>query len=863
MQRPTTTALNTRVEAADMTSPRSSRAPSVASDRISLTSSRANIPTFSMNARPPPAYVAVAAASDMVTDHRYSLMRDEFGDDASLSDEDFALFSEPALELVNAFLDYLLYSFLAQARSPSLSAIRPAVLDILKTRLAREAMAAADEELESLLAGGEDEEEIAAQNNARWDLEAVWKRTRLRIMVYIRLGEMEDEDEGRYLEQEEMLSYQDGSEDQENAGLVSWTAAIFLTSVLEYIAEQTLLSAGQSAYARVAGKKNSKAELSPASPVSADGFERVIVQDFDVEKLALNSTLGRLWRTWRKFIRSPSGLSPTTGSLRRMNSFGMSPRNSHGHRRATSNPPEEVSVPEIPEGEPTETEIASNIPLPMSQNDIAEIEAVGTELMFDEDDESETPRPRGQGRPTSMIYKKPKSMLGEVVNTLTGRNRPVSMPVAPPAFFPPEPEIIDDGPSSGSDGFVTPTESRQDAQGDDDADEQPHVSAQARPPSMQPPTLIVAASRSGLERDYMTNETQEEYSPVSPLDPEDEGLPASYHSGRVSMIDDTPVREHAPDMPAIPPNTLSANAAAIREEQAAREELERSGHVENLQPEPQPEPTPRAIQPSPSVESRYTPESARVATPERHETPEPVVQQAEPVQPATPEQIKHAIGVARTMDVPVPSPESQKSRPSVKNVDEIPKSSERTSSRRAPVPPPPAPRSVPGGEEQKVESAFFSPGGGPTIADLEQDYIPAPLTVSTGRSKPYTGTTVTNVRINGSPSTPERNEKLDTVHEKPTPRKSSETSSSRKPLPQSATEGSVTRQRTSSTTSQRKTGSSHGRVPHSSRSSESGFSRISSDSQERDFDMLLQGNKTVKYTLTSQNMRDIEVSIGC
>jgi hypothetical protein len=228
---------HTHSETGDMASARSSRAPSFSSDRPSATGSV----TFQMpsNVRPPPAYIAASVASQTVTDHHNAQLRED-GDD---SDElENAVFSGQALALLNAFLDHLLFAFLSSARSPSLTAIRPAIADVLKPRLAREATEAADEELEGLLAG-EDDEFPAQDSRAtdKWDVEKVWKRTRLRIMVYTRLGELEDEDEEKFVQQERGLSMDDDEDDE--AGLVSWASAIFLTSVVEYVAEQTLLRA--------------------------------------------------------------------------------------------------------------------------------------------------------------------------------------------------------------------------------------------------------------------------------------------------------------------------------------------------------------------------------------------------------------------------------------------------------------------------------------------------------------------------------------------------------------------------------------------------------------------------------------------
>ena len=80
-----------------------------------------------------------------------------------------------------------------------------------------------------------DSNQKPVEKDRSWDLELVWKRTRLRVMVYMRLGEMEDEDEQRYVKEEQLFH---GSERRfsQSSGLVSWAAAIFLTSVLEYVA---------------------------------------------------------------------------------------------------------------------------------------------------------------------------------------------------------------------------------------------------------------------------------------------------------------------------------------------------------------------------------------------------------------------------------------------------------------------------------------------------------------------------------------------------------------------------------------------------------------------------------------------------
>ncbi|KAF2643603.1 hypothetical protein P280DRAFT_256941 [Massarina eburnea CBS 473.64] len=413
-----------RSEAAElvsMNSPRSSRAPSFSSDRPSIAGSA----TFQMpspsSVRPAPAYIAASVASQIVTDNQNAGSDHDEAGNLLVN----ALFSEQALALLNAFLDHLLFAVLSTARSPSLTAIRPAITEVLKPRLARDAMATADEELEGLLAG-EDEDEFPAQDGQaaqQWDIEKAWKRTRLRIMVYTRLGELEDEDEERYVQQERGLSLDDGDDDE--AGLVSWPSAIFLTSVIEHIAEQTLLISGQAAFARTAAKMKKLAQQELDSEELP--LERLIVEEFDVEKIALNSALGRLWRTWRKRVRSPTGPLTPRG-IRSMSSIASL------HRRKASFEANELdeSVREVPEHEPTETEIAANIPLPMGDNDVNEIEVPGLAPTFEEEESSDTQTPVAKSRrPNSFItLAPPETFRGRMT-----KGRPLSMPPPKPSPF--------------------------------------------------------------------------------------------------------------------------------------------------------------------------------------------------------------------------------------------------------------------------------------------------------------------------------------------------------------------------------------------------------------------------------------------
>lgn len=247
-----------------------------------------------------PAYVAAAAASELVSQLRAVPGR-EHGDISATDDNRTAIFTEDALTLLNSFLDCLVFNVLAQARSSALDPIRSAVEHIVKGRLGQQAVKSGEYELEELIT---EDDEAGLQNehdpDAQWDADLVWKRTRLKIMTYMRLSEVEDGDEDED-DLEEELAHDDvrrGSRFSQRASLV---ATIFLTSALERIAEQCVKDAGESAYNRVALSR----------PGTRDGTDEddddvLIVTEQDVKKLTLSSMVGKLWRQWKYILPRPS-----------------------------------------------------------------------------------------------------------------------------------------------------------------------------------------------------------------------------------------------------------------------------------------------------------------------------------------------------------------------------------------------------------------------------------------------------------------------------------------------------------------------------------------------------------------------------
>ncbi|KAK0100906.1 hypothetical protein ONS95_007350 [Cadophora gregata] len=430
-------------------STRSRRSQSISSDRPSL-GGFGGLLSPPSTVSPDPAFIAASAASQIVTNDHDSHADTWFDQHGIEPSGETALVAPPALRLVNRFLDQLLFNFLSISRSTSLASLRPAVAEVLKPKLAKEAIAGADQELHEYLGGGEEEELLAFHNGLEpsgdWDLELVWKRTRLRCMVYSSLGDMEEEDEDFYTEQDQ-LDGPPGSNNRfsNNPGVVSPAVAIFLTSILEFMGEQVLVVAGQAAYYRLKVKLEKEERDGTQTP--ADIAERVVVEENDMERVALDRTLGRLWRGWKKRIRSP------TTSVSMSHSFSRESLKSQlqSSRAASVGPedpiPEDLRRPSLA-AVLAEHEHAASIPLPINANDIREIEIPGLARQSDDEDEESSndeeelqlpPRPRSMmifvgslPSPTSPTSPKTERPLSSISGS---RKRSNSLPSSTPLPF--------------------------------------------------------------------------------------------------------------------------------------------------------------------------------------------------------------------------------------------------------------------------------------------------------------------------------------------------------------------------------------------------------------------------------------------
>lgn len=412
--------------------PKAAQRPTYITDRTSSMSAPTSLASPPA-VEPEPAYIAASAAAQIVSSDHQRQTEDWFGERRDTFGQDSAVVSPASLALVNAFLDQLLFNFLASARSISINSLRPAVSEVLKPRLAKDAINGADEELHEFLEGG-DEEELTAFHNGlatkgAWDLSLIWRRTRLRCMVYTRLGDMEEEDEESFVERERLEERSEGHHQlSRDFGIVSPAAAIFLTSILEFVGEQALIVAGEAAYTR-ARHQQARTVVDGTLDYSR---QRVMVEETDMEKIALNTTLGRLWRSWKKQVRLPSMLGVRTTSRDPTRGEGAptshsKPTNSHASFRDVDDIAPSPAVVEVL-GKPA----PSRLPLSDCTNQNLAGNAAKTPVALQEG------RPMmnsDERRPTSMVFYPPEERqlpLAPSGSTMQ-RRRSSSVPVYYPS----------------------------------------------------------------------------------------------------------------------------------------------------------------------------------------------------------------------------------------------------------------------------------------------------------------------------------------------------------------------------------------------------------------------------------------------
>jgi hypothetical protein len=114
-----------------------------------------------LSVSPTAAFIAASAASQIITndhDSHADTWYDQHGIEPA---SEPALVTIEALQLVNNFLDQLLFNFLSKSHATTLANLRPAVSEVLKPKLAKDAVNNADEELREYLGEGDEEDYVS------------------------------------------------------------------------------------------------------------------------------------------------------------------------------------------------------------------------------------------------------------------------------------------------------------------------------------------------------------------------------------------------------------------------------------------------------------------------------------------------------------------------------------------------------------------------------------------------------------------------------------------------------------------------------------------------------------------------------
>lgn len=822
-----------------------SRTQSISSDRPSTVGYSLMTPPLSVS--PDAAFMAASAASQIVTnehDGSSEAWYDQVGIEPS---GETALVTGGALQLANNFVDQLLFNIIASAGSTSLAALRPAVSDVLKPKLAKDAINQADEELQEYLGGAEVDDLVHAskdQSPRDWDLELVWKRTRLRCMVYSSLGDMEEEDEDYFMEQEHL----NGEPDESGFGAVSPAVAIFLTSILEYIGEQVLVVAGQAAFNRL--RTRYEKELKDGTLLAGDMSERIIVEELDMERVALDRTLGRLWRSWKKRIRSP-----TEPSFR---SFPRSATHSRRGSSATDNMfplSARDTIPEPAEDgtesqEPKDAQQHADpdpaaVPLPMSSNDVMEIEVPGLVTYSDDSSDDETPEDGIK------LPKRPKSMLFPLPPSDIPSTRPKSMLFSlPPSDIPPMPSRsqpytfisstirgrANSLPTLDASSISGPWKRRNDSF---------EKTGYAPEATYTDPTLVIPPWKGNVNEDG-----------VSPPDTPVEDQVADSTNTTAATPAAAPASKSIPDPIIIPSKSSARKAQAAKENAPAEEEEE---VVEIL--------TSSRVSISGSSTFGSRPPSLLPARSSSMPSPRMI-----DVQPRSPS-VRSRNGSLDSPDLPLPRPHSNLSREggvSTPPIAEEGTDSDTSSTKHlkrgfAPLP-------APSAEEFRVAEATreASQQSTPISAKPASSlYSPPPRSDSTGTKVTVLGTQHVSSRSYPDHDVrPEHSHRQHSHHKQPPMPTLPEKSPPRQTQRQQAAEyGQQSIHGSPESISRPKITDS----PASSTSARYRPVRTSEDSSPiqpqdvaRNFEALLQNDQTLQYTLTPENMRDSqEVSTPC
>ncbi|KAG4304428.1 hypothetical protein PORY_002138 [Pneumocystis oryctolagi] len=204
--------------------------------------------------------------------------------------------SSKVLRLINEFLDYILLRFLKTSQSIDISCLRNSISNELPTQLGIEAISEAEAELQIYL----DSEFLTDKSSFKnslgisWNLNDVWSKVRAKCMIYSTLSNQEKEDVSNVVWTDQ---------------LIPPSVIIYITSVLEFIAEHILIVSGDVCRQRLNETKNSF----------------IIIEENDLNNvLEQDEAILSLWNNWKSingfidleintnFIDTISIISPKT-----------------------------------------------------------------------------------------------------------------------------------------------------------------------------------------------------------------------------------------------------------------------------------------------------------------------------------------------------------------------------------------------------------------------------------------------------------------------------------------------------------------------------------------------------------------------
>ncbi|RKF75023.1 hypothetical protein GcM1_236063 [Golovinomyces cichoracearum] len=202
--------------------------------------------------------------------------------------------SRSSLALVNNSLDQILYDILLSSQSTIMSALRSAIIEVLKPSLGVSAIHHADLALKTYLDDCQKSTLLDSLKEIEMvdlvDLNSLEKKARIQRVIHTSLEDTES-----------MKSSLDEEVRIDKKTIISPAIAIFLKSVLEYIGEQILTAATE-----ITRNNLLSNQLSPQNQIPS--FQKTVeslVEANEVDQIAFDTSLNECWNTWKRLTEPP------------------------------------------------------------------------------------------------------------------------------------------------------------------------------------------------------------------------------------------------------------------------------------------------------------------------------------------------------------------------------------------------------------------------------------------------------------------------------------------------------------------------------------------------------------------------------